>query len=55
MSSAVNLHSKLVASGVAADLHVWEGGRHAFFYDIRVPEGREAFEVIKAFFRSRLR
>lgn len=54
MSSAVNLHSRLVASGVAADLHVWEGGRHAFFYDVRVPEAREAYEVIRTFFRSRL-
>ncbi|MBL8771687.1 MAG: alpha/beta hydrolase [Phenylobacterium sp.] len=55
MSSAVNLHSRLVASGVDARLHVWEGGRHAFFYDSRVPEAREAYAVITKFFLARLR
>ncbi|MBL8553970.1 MAG: alpha/beta hydrolase [Phenylobacterium sp.] len=55
LSSAVNLHSRLVASGVDARLHVWEGGRHAFFYDSRVPEAREAYAVIAKFFTDRLR
>ena len=55
MSSAVNLHSKLVAAGVDARLHVWEGGRHAFFYDERVPEAREAYAVMAAFFEARLK
>lgn len=55
MSSAVNLHSRLVAQGVDARLHVWEGGRHAFFYDARVPEAREAYAVIAKFFTDRLR
>jgi acetyl esterase/lipase len=55
LSSAVNLHSKLVASGVDARLHVWEGGRHAFFYDERVPEAREAYRVMAAFFAARLK
>jgi len=54
MSRAVNLHSKLVAAGVDARLHVWEGGRHAFFYDVRVPEAHEAYSVIAAFFQQRL-
>ncbi len=54
ISSAVNLHSKLVAAGVDARLHVWEGGRHAFFYDVRVPEAREAYSVMASFFRQRL-
>ncbi|WCT79958.1 alpha/beta hydrolase [Novosphingobium humi] len=52
MSSAVYLHSKLVKAGVDARLHMWEGGRHAFFYDIRVPEAREAFSVIAKFFQA---
>jgi monoterpene epsilon-lactone hydrolase len=55
LSSAVSLHSKLVAAGVDARLHVWEGGRHAFFYDVRVPEAREAHAVIARFFKERLR
>jgi acetyl esterase/lipase len=44
-----------VAQGVDARLHVWEGGRHAFFYDSRVPEAREAYAVIAKFFVDRLR
>jgi len=55
LSSAVNLHSKLVAAGVDARLHVYEGGRHAFFYDVRVPEARQAYAVMAAFFSDRLR
>jgi acetyl esterase/lipase len=55
LSSAVNLHSKLVADGVDARLNVWEGGRHAFFYDARVPEAREAYAVMARFFTERLR
>lgn len=55
MSSAVNLHSRLVASDVDARLHVWEGGRHAFFYDVRVPESREVYAVVAKFFAARLK
>lgn len=55
MSSAVNLHSRLVANGVDARLHVWEGGRHAFFYDVRVPESREVYAVVSKFFADRLK
>lgn len=55
LSSAVNLHSRLVANGVDARLNVWEGGRHAFFYDARVPEAREAYAVMTRFFVERLR
>lgn len=55
LSSAINLHSKLVANGVDARLHVWEGGRHAFFYDSRVPESREVYRVVADFFNQRLR
>jgi acetyl esterase/lipase len=54
LSSAVYLHSRLVATGVPAQLNVWEGGRHAFFYDERVPEAREAYAVISRFFVRRL-
>lgn len=55
LSSAVSLHSRLVTAGVDARLHAWEGGRHAFFYDSRVPEAREAYAVIAKFFTDRLR
>ncbi len=55
LSGAVHLHSRLVAMGVDARLHVWEGGRHAFFYDVRVPESREAYDVIARFMLDRLK
>jgi acetyl esterase/lipase len=43
-----------VEAGVDARLHVWEGGRHAFVYDVRVPEAREAHKVMAAFFDTRV-
>ena len=49
-SGAIHLHSLLVANGVDARLHVWEGGRHAFFYDVRPPESGEAHRVMAKFF-----
>lgn len=55
VSGAVKLHSRLVALGVDARLHMWEGGRHAFFYDIRVPESREVFDVAAKFFLAQLK
>ncbi|WP_169805568.1 alpha/beta hydrolase [Novosphingobium rosa] len=54
MSGAVYLHSRLVALHRPSDLQVWEGGRHAFFYDIRIPEANEVFDVIARFFEEKL-
>jgi len=51
-SQSVYLHSRLVAAGVDARLNVWEGARHAFFYDVRVPEAREAYAVMVRFFEE---
>jgi len=48
-SSASYLHRQLVLQGVDARLHVWDGGRHAFFYDVRVPESAEVFALIASF------
>jgi HTH-like domain len=31
---------------VDADLHVWEGMFHGFFYNVDVPESRDCFDVI---------
>jgi acetyl esterase/lipase len=42
MSSAVYTHSQLVKLGVDAELHVWEGLFHGFFYNPDVPESRVA-------------
>jgi acetyl esterase/lipase len=54
LSAAVNTHRELVRAGVEADLHVWDGLGHAFFYDHTLPESREAFGVMAAFFTRHL-
>ena len=55
MSAAVNTHRELVKAGVDADLHVWDGLGHAFFYNISLPESREAFQVMSDFFSKHLK
>jgi epsilon-lactone hydrolase len=54
LSSAAYTHSLLVAEGVEAELHVWEGLGHGFFYDTGLPESRAAYGVIVRFFDTHL-
>ena len=54
MSSAVYAHSRLSRLGVDAELHVWEGMFHGFFYDPDVPESRDAYDVMVRFFDRHL-
>ncbi len=54
MSGALYTHEQLVKQGVDAELHVWEGLFHGFFYNADVPESRDAFNVMIAFFDRRL-
>lgn len=54
MSAAVHTHAELVKAGVDAELHVWEGLFHGFFYNVDVPESRDAFSVIVKFFDRHL-
>jgi epsilon-lactone hydrolase len=54
MSAAINTHRELVKAGVDADLHMWDGLGHAFFYNIDLPESREAFDVMARFFQRHL-
>lgn len=54
MSSAVYTHARLVKLGVDAELHVWEGLFHGFFYNPDVPESRDAYDVIVKFFDRHL-
>ncbi len=54
MSSAVHSHALLVKAGVDAELHVWEGLFHGFFYNVDVPESRDCFDVIVKFFDRHL-
>lgn len=51
---ALYTHTQLVKQGVDADLHVWEGMFHGFFYNPDVPESRDCFDVIVRFFATRL-
>ncbi len=54
LSSVVYMHSRLVALGVDAELHVWEGLRHAFFLDPGLPQSAEVYKVIAHFFSGHL-
>jgi monoterpene epsilon-lactone hydrolase len=46
----VYTHTQLVKAGVNAELHVWEGMFHGFFYNPDVPESQEAYQVMVKFF-----
>jgi acetyl esterase/lipase len=54
LSSAVHTHSLLVREHVAAALHVWEGLGHGFFTLIDLPQSREVYDVVVAFFDRHL-
>lgn len=54
LSSAVYTHSRLIKAGVDADLHVWEGMFHGFFYNPDVPESRDSYDVMVKFFDRHL-
>ena len=50
MSAAIYTHEQLVKLGVDAELHVWEGLFHGFFYNMDVPESKDALNVMVRFF-----
>jgi monoterpene epsilon-lactone hydrolase len=54
LSSALYTHEQLVKLGVEAELHVWEGLFHGFFYNVDVPESKDALNVIIKFFDRHL-
>ncbi|WP_131113645.1 alpha/beta hydrolase fold domain-containing protein [Lichenihabitans psoromatis] len=55
LSNTVRVHRKLRRAGVEADLNVYEGESHAQYqFDDRVPETKEAFGDITAFFGKHL-
>lgn len=53
-STALYTHEQLVKAGVDAELHVWEGLFHGFFYNVDVPESKDALNVIIEFFHDHL-
>jgi acetyl esterase/lipase len=44
----------LTKHGAEADLHVWEGMFHGFFYNVDVPESRDCYDVVVKFFDRHL-
>ncbi len=55
LSNTVRVHRKLRRAGVETDLNVYEGESHAQYqFDDRVPETKEAFGDIAAFFGKHL-
>ena len=55
LSNTVRVHRKLRRAGVEAQLEVYEGQSHAQYqFDDRVPETKEAFREIAAFFDKHL-
>ena len=53
-SSAIYSHGQMIKAGANADLHVWEGLYHGFFYNPDIPESREVYNVIVKFFDQHL-
>ena len=54
LSAASHTHRLLVKAGVDAQLHVFEGLFHGFFYNVDVPESQDCFDVIVKFFDQHL-
>lgn len=54
LSSVVETYSRLVTSGVQADLVVWEDLPHAFLYNPDLPESRKTYELVARFFERHL-
>jgi len=54
MSPAIATHRALVQAGVEAQLHVFDGHGHCFYYDASSPEGADANQTIIRFFRKHL-
>ncbi len=55
VSSVVATHAQLVALGVEADLHIWDGLYHAFTLVPDLREAQQAVDVIVNFFHKQLK
>jgi epsilon-lactone hydrolase len=54
LSSLFKSQAALANAGVDAELHVWDGMWHAFFFDPDLPESREVYRVVVDFFARHL-
>ena len=54
LSPALATHRALFQAGVDAQLHVFDGLGHCFYYDAMTPESLDAYDTIIRFFRKHL-
>jgi epsilon-lactone hydrolase len=54
VSSLFASQAALASAGVDAELHVWDGMWHAFFFDPDLPESKQVYEVVVRFFERHL-
>lgn len=54
LSPAIYTNSQLLKAGVASTLIVGEGMGHCYYYNLGLPEARDAYDQIVAFFRRNL-
>jgi epsilon-lactone hydrolase len=54
VSSLFGTQAALTSAGVEAELHVWDGMWHAFFFDPDLPESQEVYRVVVKFFDRHL-
>ena len=54
VSSLFHAQAALEKAGVDAELHVWDGMWHAFFFDPDLPESQEVYRVVVKFFDRHL-
>lgn len=53
-SSLFATQAALTGAGVDAELHVWDGMWHAFFFDPDLPESQQVYRVVVSFFAKHL-
>lgn len=54
LSGTLFTDTQLVKQGVDVELHVWDGLFHGFFYNVDVPESKDALNVMVKFFDRHL-
>ena len=54
LSSVVQTHNRLIENGVPAELRVWEGLRHCFFYDPDFDQSKEMYAAVGRHFNRYL-
>jgi monoterpene epsilon-lactone hydrolase len=54
VSSLYRVQAALSDAGVDAELHVWDGMWHVFFFDPNLPESRQVYRVVAKFFERHL-